>query len=132
MLHLDPRLAADPTWLSDLDMGQSGLQSPGGARWHSIFTEAVRLVIAPAVCLCIGFFTADFLLSGVYTWPRASRVIALTLTVVVLSYEFVFKEQGVRAQGASPNWGLKAVVYSCAAPYVLGFLSLMGLARLSS
>ncbi len=97
-----------------------------------LFTEGVRLVLAPAVCLLIGFFTADFLLSGVYTWPRTSRTLALTCTVAVLSYEFVFKEQSLRAQGASQERGVKAVIFSCVVPYLLGALALIGLARLGA
>lgn len=97
-----------------------------------LFAEGVRLVLAPAICLFIGFFTADFLLSGVYTWPRASRTLALTCTVAVLAYEFVFKEQSLRAQGASQERGVKAVVYSCVVPYLVGALVLIGLARLGA
>ncbi len=110
-----------------------GLQ-PSAHPSHSsrLFAEGVRLVLAPAVCLFIGFFTADFLLSGLYTWPRTSRTLALTCTVAVLSYEFVFKEQSLRAQGASQERGVKAVVYSCVVPYLLGVLALVGLAGLGA
>lgn len=89
-------------------------------------------MLAPAVCLLIGFFTADFLLSGVYTWPRTSRTLALSCTVAVLSYEFVFKEQSLRAPRASQERGVKAVIYSCIVPYLLGALALIGLARLGA
>jgi hypothetical protein len=93
------------------------------------FAEAVRLIIAPLVFLFIGFFTADVLLSGVYTWPRTSRVLALTVTAIVLSYEFVFKEQRVRFGAVSNERPIKALIYSCLVPYGLGFLALVGLAR---
>lgn len=101
------------------------------ARWHTWFAEAVRLVIAPVICLCIGFFTADFLLSGFYTWPRTSRVLALTLTAAILAYEFVFKEQYARLGTAAGDRPIKALLYSCLIPYAVGFLALMGLARLT-
>ncbi len=95
------------------------------------FAETVRLVIAPLVCLIIGFSTADFLLSGLYTWPRASRVLALTLTVAVLGYEFVFKEQRIRSGDGSGDRPIKALLYSCLIPYAVGFIALMSLAKLA-
>ncbi|HKW86605.1 MAG TPA: hypothetical protein VJM82_06025 [Nitrospiraceae bacterium] len=96
------------------------------------FAEAVRIVIAPLVLLSSGFFTADFLLSGVYTWPRTSRIIVLTITLVVLSYEFVYKEQCVRRSGPSNGRALNALLFSCVIPYTVGVLALVALARLAS
>jgi len=89
-------------------------------------------VIAPLVLLSSGFFTADFLLSGVYTWPRTSRIIVLTITLVVLSYEFVYKEERVRRLGPSDDRALNALLFSCVIPYTIGALALVALARLAS
>lgn len=100
--------------------------------WQVWFAEAVRLVIAPVVLLTSGFFTADFLLSGAYTWPRTSRVLVLTLTVLVLAYEFVYKEQRARHPEPSSARPLKALLYSCVIPYALGAVALLGLVRLAS
>lgn len=108
---------------------QPSARPPRGSR---LFSEGVRLVLAPSVCLFIGFFTADFLLSGIYTWPRTSRALALTCTAAVLSYEFVFKEQSLRAQDASRERGVRAVLYACVLPYLLGVLALIGLSRLGA
>jgi len=58
-----------------------------------MFAQAIRYVVAPVILAMSGFFTVNFLVSGQYTWPRTSRVLALTLTLLVLSYEFVYKEQ---------------------------------------
>lgn len=99
-------------------------------RWQQRFTAAVRFVIAPLVLFSSGFFTADFLLSGVYTWPRSSRVVVLTLTVCVLAYEFVYKDQREQAV-IPPSAPLKALLYSCALPYIVGALALVALARLA-
>lgn len=110
-------------------MTPSGAGHLGPSR---LFADAVRLVIAPAVCLAIGFFTADFFLSGIYTWPRTSRIIALTVTLAVLSYEFVFREQSLRGPTGSPERGLRAVLLSCLLPYLLGFVALLGVARLGA
>lgn len=94
--------------------------------------EGARLVIAPVVLFVSGFFTADFLFSGQYTWPRSSRIVVLTLTILVLSYEFVYKEQRARHAGRAGDRPLRALLYSCAIPYLLGALALLGLARLAS
>lgn len=104
-----------------------------GQGWHRWFSEAIRLAVAPLVLFGSGFFTADFLLSGRYTWTQTSRAAALTLTVAILAYEFVYKEQRVR-QGADPSDAgrpLKTLLYSCAIPYAMGALALLALARLA-
>lgn len=99
---------------------------------HKVLAEGSRLVIAPVVLFVSGFFTADFLVSGQYTWPRTSRIVVLTLTILVLSYEFVYKEQRARHSDRSGDRPLQALLYSCAIPYVLGALALLGLARYAS
>jgi uncharacterized membrane protein len=113
--------------------------TPGRAdplRRQGWFGQTVKLVVAPLVLLCSGFFTADFLLSGLYTWPRTSRILALTLTVVILSYEFVYKEQQAgQTTFASDHAGLRALralLYSCVIPYAVGVLTLLVLVRLAS
>lgn len=98
---------------------------------HAWFAEATRLVIAPLVLLSAGFFTADFALSGQYTWPRTSRVLVLTLTVLILAYEFVYKEQRARRAAPSEARPLRALLYSCAIPYAMGVFALLALARLA-
>ena len=100
-----------------------------GHRW---FAGGTRLVIAPLVLFISGFFTADFLVSGQYTWPRSSRIVVLTLTILVLSYEFVYKEQLARYSRLPGHQSLRALLYSCAIPYVVGALALLGLARYAS
>lgn len=76
--------------------------------------------MAPFILLFSGFFTANFLISGQYTWPRTSRVFALTLTVIILAFEFVYKEQLART--GSADRARIAVFYSCAVPYIFGIL----------
>ena len=94
-------------------------------RWHLLFSQAIRYLLAPAILAISGFFTANFLVSGQYTWPRTSRVLALTLTLLVLSYEFVYKEQ-VATAGSGPQ-ARKAVLYACVIPYALGVLFMLAL-----
>lgn len=115
---MTPRAAFDPSRVAAL-----------GHRW---FAEGARLVIAPLVLFLSGFFTADFFVSGQYTWPRSSRIVVLTLTILVLSYEFVYKEQRAQHSGLPGDRSLRALLYSCAIPYVVGALALLGLARYAS
>ncbi len=77
----------------------------------------------------------DFIVGGLYTWPQMSRVIALTFAVIILCYEFVYKENREEAThslgtGMSQQ-GLKAVLYSCFLPYVVGVLVLLSLVIVS-
>lgn len=98
--------------------------------WQGRYAGAIRLVVAPLVLFSSGFFTADFLLSGLYTWPRTSRILVLSLTVLVLAYEFVYKEARERAPDVRDHRALKDLLYSCAIPYGIGGLVLLALARL--
>ena len=95
--------------------------------WHAVFSETVRLVLAPLILVFSGFFTANFLVSGHYTWPRTSRVFALTLTVLILSYEFVYKEQ--LSRGVPVDRARTSLLYSCAIPYLIGVLLMLALWR---
>ena len=108
-------------------MTPNSQSSPVEARpgWHAFFSDTVRFVLAPLVLLFSGFFTANFIISGAYTWPRTSRTLALTLTVLILSREFVYKEQLSRNAAAGRAWS--ALLYSCALPYVIGVLVMLAL-----
>jgi hypothetical protein len=55
-------------------------------------------------------------------------VLALTLTLLVLSYEFVYKEQ-VHASGSSPQ-ARTAVLYACVIPYAVGAVLMLALWKL--
>ena len=74
----------------------------------------------------------DFFLSGVYSWPRTSRVIALTFAVIILSYEFVYKEQQSQVADGAGSLPSKVVLFSCVIPYMLGTLALVFLFALSA
>jgi hypothetical protein len=76
-------------------------------------------VLAPSVLWVSGFLTANFVVSGHYSWPQTSRVLILTATVLILSYEFVYKEQ--RSMNVSSGRAKAAVFYSCVIPYVTGW-----------
>jgi uncharacterized membrane protein len=85
----------------------------------------VQFVLAPLILLLSGYFTANFLISGHYTWTRTTQVLALTLTVLILSYEFVYKEQLSRTE--SPGRARSALLYSCAIPYMIGVMVMVAL-----
>jgi hypothetical protein len=92
-------------------------------RWHLLFAQGIRYILAPAIFAMSGFFTANFLVSGQYTWPRTSRVMALTLTLLVLSYEFVYKEQV--SQTGSLQQARSALLYACVIPYAVGAIVML-------
>ncbi|HSN04971.1 hypothetical protein ACO9S2_09970 [Nitrospira sp. NS4] len=102
--------------------------APSRSRWHHLFSDAVRWVLAPLILVFSGFFTANFVISVQYTWPRTSRVLALTLTVLILSYEFVYKEQ--LARGIAPERARTVVLYACVVPYLIGWLLMLALWKL--
>ena len=106
---------------------QSGLfqARPG---WHALFADTVRFALAPLILLLSGFFTANFVISGQYTWPRTSRVLVLTLTVLILSYEFVYKEQLSRQ--VVPDRAKSVLLYSCGVPYLVGWVLMLVLWKL--
>jgi hypothetical protein len=89
----------------------------------ALFPNLVRFALAPLILAASGFFTANFLISGQYTWSRTIRTLALMLTVVILSYEFVYKEQLARDE--PPALARFALLYSCALPYVAGVIVML-------
>lgn len=100
--------------------------------WQARLADVIRLLIAPMLLFFSGFFTMDFLLSGAYSWPRTSRIMALTLTLAVLIYEFIYKEQKARHPEHSVQQRLRMLLYSCVIPYVVGACALIALARLAA
>jgi hypothetical protein len=93
-----------------------------------MFAHSIRYVVAPTVLGVSGFLTANFLISGQYSWPRTSRVLALTLTLLVLSYEFVYKEQA--ATSGSEEQARLAILYACVIPYAVGAILMFALWKL--
>ena len=91
----------------------------------------IYLTLAVLLLAWSGFFTMDFLLSGVYTFPRTSRAITLTFAVIILSYEFIYKEHLTQYSSITGILPLKVVFYSCIIPYVIGSLVLLMLGNLN-
>ena len=93
--------------------------------WPTLFSDLVRFLLAPLVLLLTGLFTANFIINGSYTWSQTSRTLALTLTVLILSREFVYKEQ--LSRNAAPGHAWSVVLYSCALPYMIGVFVMLAL-----
>jgi hypothetical protein len=96
--------------------------------WYAVFAESVRLALAPLILLVAGFFTANFVVSGQYSWPLTSRALVLTLTVLIFCYEFVYKEQ--LSRNVSSDRAKAALLYCCIIPYVIGWAIMLVLWKL--
>ena len=96
-----------------------------------VFHQVIRFAVAPLALGFSGFHITDFLLSGVYSWPRTSRVIAITLAVLILSYEFVYKESIAQHPTHAKKVGLKVVLSFCVIPFIVGSFLLVFLLALS-
>ena len=103
--------------------------SPGSRWWNGAFL----LVVVPIVNAIGGFFTLDFVLSGQYTWGRTMRTFVLSLSLLILAYEFVYRE----LQARHPEWTgrrlLKSVLGYSVVPFFGGMallLLLLAAARL--
>ena len=59
----------------------------------SCVCPSVRYVLAPTILAVSGFFTANFLVSGPIYLAKDQSSVGAHLTLLVLSYEFVYKEQ---------------------------------------
>lgn len=90
---------------------------------HRVFASIIQWVVTPLVLGVSGFFTANFVLGGQYSWPQTSRVLVLTATVLILSYEFVYKEQ--LALHVSAGQAKTAVIYACLLPYLAGWAAML-------
>ena len=93
--------------------------SPGSRWWNGAFL----VVVVPLVNAIGGFFTLDFLLSGQYTWGRTLRTFVLSLSLLVLAYEFVYRDLRVR----HPEWTCRRALKYVLGYSVFPFLGGMGL-----
>jgi hypothetical protein len=96
-----------------------------------VFRQIIRFAIAPLALSFSGFHLMDFLLSGVYSWPRTSRILVVILAMIILSHEFVFKETLAQMPPGEKKVGLKVVLFSCLIPFMVGSFALVLLLALS-
>jgi len=93
--------------------------SPGSRWWDGLFLVGV----VPIVNASGGFFTLDFLLSGQYTWGRTLRIFVLSLSLLVLAYEFVYRDLQTR----HPEWTGRRLLNHVLGYAVIPFVSGMAL-----
>ena len=101
---------------------EASLQTSGKS--SRISTAFLFFCLAPVLSAFSGFHTAGYILAGLYTWPRTSRVIVLTIGVLIFSYEFIFRN----AHLPTANWRrspFESVIYTSIIPYALGAIVLM-------
>jgi hypothetical protein len=75
---------------------------------------------------------ASYLLVGLYTWPRTSRVIVLTVGTLIFVYEFIYKSQAPQfASGKLWSQG-RWVLYTSLIPFVCGVATFLTAAGFSN
>lgn len=89
------------------------------------------ILLAPTLCAFSGFHAANYLLVGLYTWPRTSRALVLTVGMVIFSYEFIFRHEGPVFSSGKKLSQQEWILFSCVIPYFLGAGALGILAALS-
>jgi hypothetical protein len=112
-------------------MGHPGLPFPRAMGFHRLSASFLYFFLAPVLCAFSGFHTASYLLVGLYTWPRTSRVIVLTIGMLIFSYEFIFKNHLSRPTSTWSYSSLESVLYTCVIPYIIGAGALLVLAGMA-
>jgi hypothetical protein len=96
------------------------------AGWRR-FGNFFLIVVVPIVHAAGGFFIADFLLSGQYTWGRTLRTFVLALSNLILAFEFVYRD----LQAQHPDWSgnrlMKSVMAYSVIPFAVGMAALLAL-----
>ena len=95
--------------------------SPGLRWWNGAFL----LVVVPLVNAIGGFFVLDFLLSGQYTWGRTLRTFVLSLSLLVLAYEFVYRDLRARHPEWTGRRAMKRVMGYSVIPFFSGMALLL-------
>jgi hypothetical protein len=112
-------------------MEHPGPLFPRAMGTHRLSTSFLYFFLAPVLCAFSGFHTASYLLVGLYTWPRTSRVIVLTVGMLIFSYEFIFKNNMSRPTSKWRYSSLESVLITCVIPYTIGAGALLVIVGLS-
>lgn len=97
-----------------------------------ISTLFLYFVLSPLLCAFSGFHITSYLLVGLYTWPRTSRVIVLTLGSLIFVYEFIYKSQAPQFASAKAWSQGQWVLYTSLIPFVCGVVVFMAAAGFSN
>ena len=95
---------------------------------NKLSTLFLYFVLSPLLCAFSGFHMTSYLLVGLYTWPRTSRVLVLTIGTCIFVYEFIFKNQAPQF-ASEKRWSQgEWVMYTSVLPLVGGVGALLALA----
>lgn len=112
-------------------MEHPGISTPQAMGSPRLSASFLHFFLAPLICAFSGFHTASYLFVGLYTWPRTSRVLVLTIGMLIFSYEFIYKNHVSRPTSTWKYSSFESVLYTCVLPYILGAGALLVLAGLS-
>jgi hypothetical protein len=113
-------------------MEQPGLPFLPAMGTYRLTASFLHFFLAPVLGAFSGFHMASYLLVGLYTWPRTSRVIVLTIGMLIFSYEFIYKNNLSRPTSNWRHSSLESVLYTCVIPYMIGGGALLVIAGLSN
>ncbi len=107
------------------------LSLPRSTGSNKLSTLFIYFVLSPLLCAFSGFHMTGYLLVGLYTWPRTSRVIVLTIGTFIFVYEFIFKSQAPHFTSSKLLSQTDWILYTSLIPFVCGVGVLVALARFS-
>ena len=85
-------------------------------------------VLSPLLCAFSGFHMTSYLLVGLYTWPRTSRTIVLTVGTLIFVYEFILKSQAPQFTSGKLWSQGEWVLYTSLIPFVCGVATFLAAA----
>ena len=110
-------------------MNNLDLSLPGSTGSNKLSTLFLYFVLSPLLCAFSGFHMTSYLLVGLYTWPRTSRVLVLTIGTIIFVYEFIFKSPAPQFTSGKLWSQGEWVLYTSVIPFVCGVGALVALAR---
>ena len=95
--------------------------------WHVFFPTRFGMSWR-RYCSSRWIFTANFIMAAITPGPATSRVFVLTLTLLILAYEFIYKDRTIQSSTPIGHSMPRAVfLYD---PHALGVLMMLALAKL--
>lgn len=98
---------------------------------NKLSTLFLYFVLSPLLCAFSGFHLTSYLLVGLYTWPRTSRVLVLIFGTCIFVYEFIFKSQAPQFASGKPRSQGEWVLWTSLIPFACGVGALFVLAGFS-
>ena len=92
---------------------------------NKLSTLFLYFVLSPVLCAFSGFHLTSYLLVGLYTWPRTSRTLVLTIGTLIFVYEFIFKSQAPQFGSGKALTQGEWVLYISLIPFVCGVATFM-------